>query len=64
MKEGDYKRLSEITGYTWDYIWRVLAGSRKSDFIVMMAREYLQGREDLTVKARSMRQLVLPQMAG
>ncbi len=59
LKKGDYVRIAEITGFTMDYIIKVVNDVRDSDFVWMIIHKYLGAREQLSEEARNIRELKL-----
>lgn len=59
LKKGDYVRLAEITGYTMDYVIKVIDGLRNSDFVLYITRKYLSIREELRLEASYLKELTL-----
>jgi hypothetical protein len=50
LRKGDYQRLSEITGYTKDYVIKVINNKRNNELILDAAKALIGNREHLVNK--------------
>ncbi|MDP4267903.1 MAG: hypothetical protein Q8880_10780 [Bacteroidota bacterium] len=52
LRRGDLQLISEVTGYSKQYVWLVLKGERKNEYITNTCKTMLELREQLIKKTK------------
>ncbi|GAB3735087.1 hypothetical protein [Spirosoma lituiforme] len=53
LKHGDQARIAEITGFTHDYVKKVIRGRRKNAQIISVAEQLLADRARLASQSKA-----------